>query len=90
MIWSWNKSFGPTSELRRELRPGSQDEVKEAPCEMLLFMHPNAASVRTERWQEVTFMTDEGNPVHIKPFIWQEWKVARQLNDILIVFYLQV
>lgn len=33
-------------------------------------------------------MTDEGNPVHIKTFIWQEWNVARELNDILIVFYL--
>lgn len=46
--------------------------------------------MQTERWREVTFRTDEGNPVHIKTFIWQEWKVARHLNDILIVFYMRV
>lgn len=57
---------------------------------MLLSIDPNAASVHTERRQEVTFMTGEGNPVHIKTLIWQEWKVARQLNDILIVFYMHV
>ena len=73
--------------LENELSTGSQDKVKQALWEMLFFMHPKAESEHSERWRGVTFIADKENSVHIKTFIWQEWKVARQLNDILIVFY---